>query len=155
MSKRLWWYLFIGGIVAGTAGVFVTNPQLQQGVVNSFTPQYMLTTDPQQVPKAVTCNVPIDQLYASTKTVINSNPEGVCLGGLTIGGGPPVFGDANKRVVINTYPKYNNDLLARVVDDVLICQVPCSNANAYEIEWCNDLSTIPTPSFTIRAERTC
>ena len=150
MNKKWWWYLFIGGIVAGTAGVVTTNPQLQQKVLNTFTPQYMLTTNPQQIPDAVVCNIPLAGLAPSTKDFMVRDPHTACLFQ-----DPPVLGDVNQWAVTNTYAKYNNDLLARVVNDVLICQVPCSNANAQEIQWCNDLAQTPQPSFTIRAEKTC
>lgn len=141
----------MGTVIAGSAGLFATNPQLQQTVFNQFSPRYMLSTNPQQVPNAVTCNIPIGHLDPSTQNIIRRDPHTFCLWG-----DPPVLGDIDKWGVTNTRAKYDNDLLARVANDVLICQVPCSNANADEIQWCNDLSNLPPQqSFSIRAQGLC
>ena len=149
--KNKWWLYFVVGTIIAGSGFVATNPQLQQTILNQFGTRYMLSTNPQQVPNAVVCNVPIGHLTASTQDIIKRDPHTFCLWG-----DPPVLGDDGKWPITNARAKYDNDLLARVANDILICQVPCSNANAHEIQWCNDLSNLPPQqSFSIRAQGIC
>jgi len=139
-------------LTAGVATMTTNNP-IRSQLIGS---QYIIATDPDVIPHVVSCNVPLANLLPSSIQIIQSNPKGVCLGGLTQAGGPPILGDVNRQTLLNVFAKFNNDLVGTVVNGVLICQVPCTNAFAREIETCNDLTPRPAAlSYSIDAVDTC
>jgi len=143
-------------MLIGGGALAATNPTVQQTVMGQVRGYYAVSNNPNAAPNAVVCNVPLAYLIPSVVNIITTNPKGVCLGGLTLGGGAPILGDVNQQALINIFPKFNQDLQAHVVNNVLICQVPCTNGYAYEIQWCNDLSgRPPQQSFSIPAQGVC
>ena len=129
-------------VILFSAGVLVaTNPQL-------LTKQFYVLENKDNA----ACNVPLSHLLPSTINIIQSNPKGVCLGGLTLANGAPILGDLNSQPILLPSNKYP-DLQANIVNNVLICQVSCSNPYAKEIRTCNDLQI--QPSFSIRAYNPC
>ena len=114
-----------------------------------------LNLQEQETGSFVLCKIPLDTVSASTKAIINSNPKGVCLGGLAIAGGAPMLGNDKGFPVVNPVGKYQ-DLVASIKNNVLECKVLCSNMNAKEIQTCYDFSLKPAPSsFKIKANPVC
>ena len=138
------------------AGTYVA---VNLGVMTQFTQQVLVIANPDgSQPAVVVCNTPLDALLQSTRNGITGNARNVCLGGLVVAGGPPMLGDARGYPVINPVGKFGADIQAAVLNNVLICQIPCSNPNAYEIKTCYDFAKAGQPApavYSIRAHELC
>ncbi|HLD33750.1 MAG TPA: hypothetical protein VJB66_03415 [Candidatus Nanoarchaeia archaeon] len=155
MAKILWLFRWLAISALITSGVIVaTNNPVRDKLFTTLN-YYAVSTDG-EVPAAVLCNVQLAGLAPSTVNIIQNNPRGVCLGGLSLANGAPVLGDVNRQAVLNTNTKFGADIVGTVANGVLICQVPCSNGFASEIKTCNDFSGRPAQqSYSIQALNNC
>jgi hypothetical protein len=157
MMRKMFVRIFFALLVIGaTATVVTTNNPVKSTVQQLTQREYYTIADKGSIAHAVVCNVPLGGLQISTRQIIESNPKGVCLGGLVEGGGPPILGTAARFPVLNAWAKFNHDIQATIANDILICQVSCFNVHAHEIKSCHDLTARGAPaSYSIDALNTC